>query len=141
MSNCLNIMTRNPKCFDVYTPVDQVARGMKECNVGAIPIVDSMESNTLVGMITDRDLAVCIVAADKDPKSTLAGDIMTRNPVTCRAGDNVEMAMHQMQECQVRRIPVVDDKKRLVGIIAQADIACKVNDTAEVGKVVQDISK
>lgn len=132
-------MTRDPQCHDANARVDLIAQTMRDSNVGAIPIVD--EFRKLIGMVTDRDLAMKVIAAGKEPNSVRARDVMTPNPITCRRDDDVETVLEQMEDCQIRRVPVVDEENRLVGIIAQADIATKLEDPAFTGQIVREISK
>jgi CBS domain-containing protein len=113
---------------------------MCDHNVGSIPIVIDHESRKLVGVITDRDLCCSVVADGLDPKSVTVEKFMTLNPVTCREGENVENCERLMQEHQISRIPIVDAQDRVIGIVAQADLA--LNDKSErVSKTVAEISK
>jgi CBS domain-containing protein len=114
---------------------------MKEQDVGPIPVVDSRENNRLVGIVTDRDLTLKVVADGRDPDSTRIEEVMTRHPVTCPAGENLQKVLDAMAENQVRRIPVVDDQNRLVGIISQADIATRVGAPKKTGEVVEKVSR
>jgi len=141
MTTCAEIMTEKIKFHLPTTPVDLIAKTMKDSNVGPVPIVDSKSSMRLVGIVTDRDLAVKVVAEDKDSKSTDASDVMSPDPITCTPEDKIDRAIQLMEECQVRRIPVVDKDGRLVGIIAQADIATRLNKAKKTAEVVEEISK
>lgn len=140
MTTCADIMTRDPECHLPSAAIDQVARTMAEKDVGPIPIVEDLDSRKLIGIVTDRDIAIKAVAKDLDAHQTQAREIMTPKPVTCKPGDDIEKAIKAMEECQIRRIPVVDDESRLVGIIAQADIATRLNDNAHTAEVVEKIS-
>jgi CBS domain-containing protein len=91
-------------------------------------------------MITDRDLCCRVLAHGMDPKSTTIQEFITYNPVTCRDGENVENCERLMQEHQVRRIPVVDRENRVIGIVAQADLALK-DKPERVHRTVAEISK
>jgi len=113
---------------------------MCDHNVGSIPIVLDQESRKLVGVITDRDLCCSVVAEGLDPKSVTVEKFMTLNPVTCREGENVENCERLMQEHQIRRMPIVDGEERVIGIIAQADVALK-DKPERVSKTVAEISK
>jgi CBS domain-containing protein len=92
-------------------------------------------------MVTDRDLALKIVAKGRDPKSTTAEEVMTRKVVTCQAGDKLQKALDAMSEHQLRRIPVVDNNNAIVGIIAQADVATRVDKPEKTAELVKDISQ
>jgi len=113
---------------------------MCDRNVGSIPVVMDQQSRKLVGVITDRDLCCSVVATGLDPKNVTIEKSMTLNPVTCREGENVENCERLMQEHQIRRIPIVDAEDRVIGIVAQADLALKDN-PERVSKTVAEISK
>lgn len=85
----------------------------------------------LVGIVTDRDIAVYLVAKDRDARTTQVASVMTRNPLTCQPDDDVETALEAMETYQVRRIPVVNDNGQLVGIISMADVATRTEAAAE----------
>jgi CBS domain-containing protein len=95
----------------------------------------------LVGIVTDRDLAIKVVGEGRDPKNTKVEDVMTRKLVTCHADDNIENAMKAMAQYQLRRIPVVDENMKLVGIISQADVATRVDEPERTAEVVREISQ
>jgi predicted transcriptional regulator len=113
---------------------------MKSEDVGAIPVVDDYATRKLIGIVTDRDLALDVVAAGRDPNSMRVGEMMSRKLVTCTPEDSIDDVMRSMSEHQVRRIPIVDETGTLVGIVAQADIARNYPESA-VGDVVEDISQ
>ena len=141
MTKCSDVMTRNPVSARPDDTVASVARLMKENDIGAVPIVDDNNSKRLVGIVTDRDLAIKVVAAGRDPQSTPVREVMTTNVITCRDDDDIETALDAMSTQQLRRIPVVDDGNMLLGIIAQADIATRMNEPEKTGEVVKDISE
>ena len=141
MTTCAEIMTPEPKCHEPNETVDVVANTMKENDIGPIPIIDSSDSKRLVGIVTDRDLAMRVVAEDKDAKTTKVKDVMTTDPMCCRPQDSIEKAMEMMEKSQIRRIPIVDDNQCLVGIISQADIATRLHDPNQTAEVVEEISK
>jgi CBS domain-containing protein len=132
-----DVMTSNPRGVETSTPVADAARIMKAEDVGSVPIV---EGNRLVGMLTDRDVAIRVVAEGKDPQSTTAGQIASRDLVTIDPQQDLDEALQLMARHQVRRLPVVEEDGRLVGIVAQADVA-QVGDDARTGEVVQQISQ
>jgi CBS domain-containing protein len=115
--------------------VNAIANKMKELDVGAIPVVRNGE---LVGMITDRDITIRCVASGKDPTKLTAEDIMTRGVVYCRDTEEVEDAIRIMESKQIRRLPVLDEAKRVVGMISLGDIshALPQDMTGEVTKAV-----
>lgn len=134
-------MTKDP----VYClPNDAVARAaqlMKKENVGPIPVIENERTKKLVGIVTDRDLALKVVADGRDPKATKVEEVMTREVVTCRPEDDLQRALDAMSEHQLRRIPVVDDGNKLVGIIAQADVATRVKQSQKTAETVEGISQ
>lgn len=138
---CSEIMTRNPEYCLPSDPVLKAAQLMKSEDVGPIPIVDDKDGKKLAGIVTDRDLAIKVVAEARDPKTTPVKQIMTDDVVTCKENDDVEKALKLMQDHQVRRIPVVDNSDHLLGIIAQADVANRLGSARATGKVVQEISQ
>ncbi len=133
------VMSTNPACCMPDDSAQHAAKMMCERNVGSIPVIDR-QSQTLVGMITDRDLCCSIVAQGLDAKTTPIEQFVTHNPVTCRDGENLEKCERLMQEHQVRRIPVVDGENHVIGIVAQADLALK-DKPERVHKTVAEISK
>jgi CBS domain-containing protein len=141
MTKCSDVMTRNPVCARPDDSVASVARLMKENDIGPVPIVEDNNSKRLVGIVTDRDLAIKVVAAGRDPQTTPVREVMTTNVITCRDDDDIETALDAMSTQQLRRIPVVDDGNKLLGIIAQADIATRMDSPEKTGEVVKDISE
>lgn len=105
---------------DEETPVSDIAERMAMDDIGAVPIG---KDDRLVGMITDRDLAVRVVAKGLNARQTRARDVMTKNVIYCRTEETVEDAVHLMDQKKVRRLPVLDDKKRLVGMLSMGDVA------------------
>jgi CBS domain-containing protein len=138
---CGDVMTKEPTCC---IPTDSAARAaklMKTEGVGSIPVCQSRHDRKLVGIVTDRDLAMQVVAEGKDPNSVRVQDIMTQDPFTCRPEEDLQKALDAMQTHQVRRIPVVDESDRLTGIIAQADVATRARQTEQTAKTVERISR
>jgi CBS domain-containing protein len=117
-----------------------VARLMKTEDIGPVLIVDN-DSRTLVGIVTDRDIVIKVIAEGQDVQSTRVGDVMSKKLVTCRAEDDVDVAINAMAQFQLRRIPVVEDNMRLVGIISQADVATRVGAPEKTAEVVKEISE
>jgi CBS domain-containing protein len=141
MKTCGDVMTRNVVCCVPEDSVEHAARIMKREDVGPVPVVDDQESKKLVGIVTDRDLAVKVMAEGRDLRNTRVGDVMTSDPVTCRRDDSIEAALDSMSHRQIRRIPIVDDSNCVIGIIAQADVATRIGDSDRTGDVVEEISK
>ena len=141
MKKCNEVMTKNPVCCLPNDSVSKVAQLMKGQDFGSVPIIENEQTKKLVGIVTDRDLALKIVAEGRDPKSTKAEEVMTRKVVTCRAEDDVQKALDAMSEQKLRRIPVVDNNHGIVGIIAQADVATRVDQPEKTAAVVRGISQ
>jgi CBS domain-containing protein len=132
-------MTPQPTCVKTGDAVTSAAEIMKIEDVGAVPVVD--EGEKLAGIITDRDIVVQLIAEGKDPKTVKVEEVMSRNPVTCKPEDPIQNAMDYMAQNQVRRIPVVDSKGKVVGIISQADVATRVELPEKTANVLEDISQ
>ena len=127
MKKCNEVMTKNPVCCLPTDTVTKVAQLMKGKDFGSVPIIENEQTKKLVGIVTDRDLALKIVAEGRDPKSSKAEDVMTHKVVTVHAEDDLQKALDAMSEHKLRRIPVVDNNHGIVGIIAQADVATRVD--------------
>jgi CBS domain-containing protein len=132
-----DLMTKNPRSLESGSNVVEAARLMRDANVGMIPVV---EGEKLVGTVTDRDIAMRVVAEGKSPESMTVGEIATRKIVTIDPQQDLDEALRLMAQHQVRRLPVVEEDGKLVGIVAQADIARNASD-AQTGDLVEDISK
>jgi CBS domain-containing protein len=141
MPNCSQLMTHDPVCCLASDTVDRAAQLMRQEDAGSLPVIENHQNKKLLGIITDRDIALKVVAEKRDTGSTRAQEVMTRNPVTCRADNDVQVALDAMASHQVRRIPVVDDKNQVVGIISQSDVATRVSEPARTAKLVREISK
>ncbi|UUZ73745.1 CBS domain-containing protein [Polaromonas sp. P1(28)-8] len=122
MTTVSDLMTRGVRTLTPADTVTSAARAMDELNVGVIPVCDGEK---LVGMVTDRDIVVRGVAQELDAKTTDLSDVMSTNVRTARENEDVDEVLSEMAESQIRRLPVVDDQDRLVGIISLGDIAAK----------------
>jgi CBS domain-containing protein len=131
-----DVMTGGAECVGENETIIDAAKKMAELDVGALPICG--EDNRLKGMLTDRDIAVKVLAQDRDPGSTNAGELGEGKPVTIGADDSVKEALRTMKEHKVRRLPVIDGHD-LVGIVSQGDLATEI-DEEEVGDLVEAIS-
>lgn len=141
MKKCNEVMTKNPFCCLPNDTVVKVAQLMKSKEIGSIPVIENEETNKLVGIVTDRDLALKVVAEGHDPQTAKVEDVMSRKVVTCRDDEDTRKVLDAMSKHQLRRIPVVDKDNRIVGIIAQADVATRVNDTRKTAALVKGISQ
>ena len=133
-------MTPDPICCLATDSAQKVAGILRKQDVGSIPVVTDLESRKLIGIITDRDLCCSVVANGLDPKTTPIEKFVSRNPVACREGANLDDCERMMQERQVRRIPVVDEDGRVIGIVSQADLALK-DKPEKVAMTVAEVSK
>lgn len=138
---CRDIMTRDLACCLRTDSTAKAAQVMMEHDVGILPVVESGQDKNLLGVVTDRDLAVTVVAHSQDPSFTSVDSIMSRSPIVCSPDDHYEKVLHIMERRQIRRVPVVDYSGRIVGMISQADIASRVGDTKRTGEVVKQISR
>ena len=141
MKTCKDVMTPNPICCLPTDQVAAVAQIMKRENIGPMPVVDSQENRKLIGIITDRDLAMKVVGNGRDVESTKVEAVMTRKVVTCREDDELKRALKSMSDHQIRRIVIVDSANKVVGIISQADLATRMNQPEKTAEVVKDISQ
>ena len=131
-----DVMTGNPRSIDSSASVVEAARLMREADIGSLPVTDGEEP---VGVITDRDLTTRVVAEAADPATTSVGDVYSRDLICVAPDDSLDEAVKTMARHQVRRLPVVEGGK-LVGVVAQADIALAANEK-ETGALVEAISK
>lgn len=141
MKTCMDVMTKNPVACLPDDTASKAAQLMRNVDVGSIPVIENEQTRKLIGIVTDRDLALHVVADDLKASSVKVNDVMTREVVTCRTDDNIQMAVEAMAQNQLRRMPVVDRDQRLVGIIAQADVATRVNQSDETAEMVREISQ
>ena len=134
------LMTETPECCTPDTGLQEVAQMMVDCDCGCIPVVDSPNSKMPIGMITDRDITCRVVAQGKNPLDLTARDAMTSSVVSVTPETPLKDCLDLMEESQVRRIAVVDERGALCGIVAQADIARNAGDK-KTAEVVQQVSK
>jgi CBS domain-containing protein len=136
---CREVMTENPVCCLPTDLVSQAARVMRREHVGPVPVVNDERTKELIGIITDRDLAIKVVAESRDPNRTTVADVMTNTIVVCREDDEVASAFAAMEEYQIRRVPVIDLRGRIVGIISREDLA--IRRPQLIGEMIQEISR
>jgi CBS domain-containing protein len=137
MGRIRELMTQNPRTVSASATVVDAAKLMREEDAGIAPIVDG---DRLLGVLTDRDIAIKVVAEGKDPQSTKAGDVASKNLVTVDPEQDLDEALRLMAQHQVRRLPVVEEDGKLVGIVAQADVARHASPD-RTGEVVEEISE
>jgi CBS domain-containing protein len=136
---CCDIMTPDPVCCAETDTVRKVAELMRDEDIGPVPVID--DQSRLIGIVTDRDLVLNVLAKGLDAANTKVSEAMTRDPVSCKEDEALEDALEKMGSFQVRRLPVVNAEGRIIGIIAQADIATRIENPEIAGEVVQEVSK
>ncbi|MFI1399578.1 CBS domain-containing protein [Streptomyces sp. NPDC020681] len=125
MTTAKDIMHPGAQWIPSHETLDRAAQLMRELNVGALPIADS--NDRLCGILTDRDIVIGCVAMGHDPAQITAGDMAKGTPRWIDAGSDVDMVLQEMQGHQIRRLPVIENK-RLVGMISEADLAQHLTD-------------
>jgi CBS domain-containing protein len=132
-----DLMTENPCSIDADKPVAYAAKMMRDEDVGLAPIV---EGQKLIGTLTDRDIAIRVVAEGKDPATTAVREVATKKVVTVEPQRDLDQALRLMAKNQVRRLPIVEEDGRLVGVVAQADVARHASEK-QTGELVEELSK
>jgi CBS domain-containing protein len=140
MATVLNIMTPRPVCCTPNEPVHCAAVIMRDHDCGIVPIVEDRNTMRLLGVITDRDIVVRVVAAGKDPNQEKLGAYCSHGVGTVRPQASLEECRRVMETRQVRRVPVTDEHGRLVGIVSIADLAHAL-DADQVGHTVEEVSE
>jgi len=115
-------MTKDPTCCVPSDTAQRAAKIMREEDTGVVPIIENEHSRKVIGIVTDRDLCMNVVAEGRDSRTTQVHESMTTTVVSCSPQDSVDKATELMRENQIRRIPVVDEQHQLVGIVAMADM-------------------
>jgi CBS domain-containing protein len=133
-----DVMTRDVEVVSPQTNVVEVAGKMKNMDVGALPVCDGQR---LLGMITDRDITLRVVAEGRDPGSTRAQEAMTPEVVYCLEDQPVEEAADLMAQHQIRRLPILNRDKRLVGIVSLGDLAVDTADEDMAGRALEGVSE
>ena len=141
MQKCSEVMTKNPIYCLPHDVVADAVELMKTVDIGSILVVENEQTQKLVGIVTDRDMAVKIMANGLDARTTTVEAVMTRDLITCHADDDLQVALDAMATHQLRRIPIVDDKNMVVGIIAQADVATRGDQPEKTAEMVKEISQ
>jgi CBS domain-containing protein len=133
-----DVMTANPACCKPETPLDQVAKLMVQHDCGEIPVLDAAEQ--VVGVVTDRDIVCRVIAEGKNPLAYTAEICMSQLVVTVSVDAPVRDVLAEMEKHQVRRVPVIDDRGRCVGMISQADLAWTGREH-DVAELVREVSR
>jgi len=140
-AKCRDIMTKDPVFCQASDTAVIAAKLMQKHNIGALPVVGNLRGKKLVGIITDRDLAIRIVAEARDPNAITVDQIMSRPVVTCSPDDRYQKALEVMERHQVKRVPAIDRSGQVVGMISEADVALRVADDKKTAEVVSSISQ
>ena len=136
-----DVMTKDPACVTPGASIREAAQVMQRENVGIVPVVEEKGSRRLLGVVTDRDIAVRVVAEGRGADSRVSEIMSSSRITTCTPDEDVDNAMRAMATEQLRRIPIVDERGSLVGIVAQADIVRKSHDSQQAQRTVRDISE
>jgi len=132
------VMTRDPNCVSSKDSISDAARIMKNTDTGVVPVVDGKK---IIGLITDRDIVVRCIAEGKDVINARVTDAMTRDVRKVDEDTPINEVMELMSSAQIRRVPVVNSKDELVGIVSLRDLATDKRDSGRVGKAVEEISE
>jgi CBS domain-containing protein len=138
MLHVKDVMTPQAEVISPDATAEEAAALMKTLDIGVLPVCDE---EGLVGVLTDRDLVVRVLAATRDAKAMLVGEAMTPSVVYCFEDDDVEHAAAVMAGQQIRRLPVLDKNRKLVGIVSVGDIAVQTQDHQLTGRVLEDVSQ
>jgi CBS domain-containing protein len=132
------IMTQDPEVITSDFVLKDAALKMRELDVGMLPIG---KDDRLVGMLTDRDITIRATAEGRDPKKTKVQDVMTPEVVYCFEDQDVSQAAKLMQERQIRRLPILNPEKRLIGIVSLGDVAVHSGEKSVVAETIKEVSE
>jgi CBS domain-containing protein len=132
------VMTTDVEVIDSYAPLTEAAAKMKTLDVGLLPICDG---DKLIGTLTDRDITVRGIAEGYDPSDTKVSDIMSTDLAYCFEDEEIEKALSLMEDRQIRRLPVLDREKRLIGIVSLGDLAVHAGQKERLGKTLEEVSQ
>jgi CBS domain-containing protein len=118
-------MTKDPTSCVASDTAQKAASIMRAEDAGIVPVIENEQSQKVIGVVTDRDLCMNVVAEGRDPRTVRADECMTTTVVTCSPNDAVEKTMELMKENQIRRVPVVDEGRKLLGIVSLADVVSR----------------
>ncbi len=138
---CRDLMTKDPVFCQASDTAVVAAKLMKKHNIGSLPVIGNLRGKKLVGIVTDRDLAMNVVAGALHPRKVTVDRIMSRPVVTCSPDDRYQKALDLMERHQVKRIPAVDNSGRVVGMISEADVALRVGDAKKTAEVATSIAR
>ncbi len=138
---CRDIMTKNPICCLASDTATHVARMMKRHDIGILPVVENRKEKKALGVVTDRDLALRIVAKGLDPETTAVEVAVSHPAICCSPDDDYGKALDLMEKNRVRRVLIVDNAERVVGVIAESDVALRLRDERKTGEVVSAVAQ
>ncbi len=141
MKKCKKVMTKETIWCLPSDTVTKSANLMKSENIGSIVVIENEQTQKLMGIVTDRDLALKVVAEGLDAETTKVETVMTHKVVTCRAGADLQKAIDAMSEHQLRRIPIVNKNNKILGMISQADVALSYSHPKRTAAMVKGISR
>jgi CBS domain-containing protein len=133
-----DILTHEVETVSPDTRIQEVARKMKELDIGAVPVCSGRR---LLGLITDRDIAVRAIAEGRDPAEMAVSEAMTEEVIFCYQDQDIEDARQLMEHYRIRRLPVVDEQDQLVGIVSLGDLAVRTSDEEASGEVLREVSE
>jgi CBS domain-containing protein len=132
-----DVMTRGAEVVRPDATLQEAANKMKSLDIGPLPVCDG---DKVVGMLTDRDITVRATAEGLDPKQTRVREVMSKELITCLEDQDVKEAAELMQSKQIRRVPVLNRDKRLVGMLSLGDLAQRIQDSKLAGKTLEEVS-
>ena len=138
---CRDIMTKDPVFCQASDTATIAAKLMQKHDIGALPVVGNLRGGKLVGIVTDRDLAMKVVATGSDPHKVTVDDVMSRPVVTCSPDDDYQQALELMERNQIKRIPAIDASGHVVGMISLADVALRIPDETKTAEVVRGVAQ
>ena len=137
-----DIMAKNPRCVTPRTTVQEAARLMKSEDVGALPVISDDSSRKLIGIITDRDITIRVVAEGRNVERCVVEEVMSKSSLaTAKTNDSIEDVMKVMGKEQVRRIPIVNENNEVVGVVSQADVVRKADSDVRAERTIEKISE
>jgi CBS domain-containing protein len=141
MKKCKEVMTKDPIYCLPSNMVSEAAELMRKEHIGSVLVIESEQSKKLVGIVTDRDLALKVVADGLEAKSTKVEVVMTHKVITRHSNNALQKVLDSMAKHQLRRIPIIDKDNKILGIIAQADVATRVDNPKKTAAMVKEVSQ
>ncbi len=132
-----DVMTRGAEVVRPDATLQEAANKMKSLDIGPLPVCDG---DKIIGMLTDRDITVRATAEGLDPKQTRVREVMSKELITCLEDQDVKEAAELMQSKQIRRVPILNKDKRLVGMLSLGDLANRTQDSKLAGKTLEEVS-